>query len=294
MAGGGISLAMIVLFTDFGLAGPYTGQVDAVLQRDRAESAGDPPVCRCAGGTAAAGGVICWRHMRRGFRPARVLLCVVDPGVGGARRAVIVEAEAGAMSGPTTVCSSWCCGGPRRRGVGRSPGGRRACRRAFTAATCSPRLRRGWRAASPRRRAGAPRRRSRRPDWPDDLPEIVYVDHYGNALTGLRGDCLPADAASAPAGGRSAMPRPSRGAAGEPFWYVNSNGLIEIAVNGGRADRTLAPRDRQRGLDRGVKSHASGRRQHRLDAGRQPEVASRAAADAAARRRRRSPQTPPA
>ena len=27
----------------------------------------------------------------------------------------------------------------------------------------------------------------RRADWPDDLGEIVYVDHYGNAMTGLRG-----------------------------------------------------------------------------------------------------------
>jgi hypothetical protein len=26
---------------------------------------------------------------------------------------------------------------------------------------------------------------------------------------------------------------------GEAFWYVNSNGLIEIAVNGGRADLAL-------------------------------------------------------
>jgi S-adenosylmethionine hydrolase len=28
-------------------------------------------------------------------------------------------------------------------------------------------------------------------------------------------------------------------AEGEAFWYVNSNGLVEIAVNRGRADRVL-------------------------------------------------------
>jgi S-adenosylmethionine hydrolase len=28
-------------------------------------------------------------------------------------------------------------------------------------------------------------------------------------------------------------------AEGEAFWYVNSNGLVEIAVNRGRADRSL-------------------------------------------------------
>lgn len=26
----------------------------------------------------------------------------------------------------------------------------------------------------------------RRADWPGDLSEIVYVDHFGNAMTGLR------------------------------------------------------------------------------------------------------------
>jgi len=37
----------------------------------------------------------------------------------------------------------------------------------------------------------------------------------------------------APAETFSAVP------AGEAFWYVNSNGLAEIAVNSGRADRAL-------------------------------------------------------
>ena len=31
----------------------------------------------------------------------------------------------------------------------------------------------------------------RRPDWPDDLSEIVYIDHFGNAMTGLRAAMLP-------------------------------------------------------------------------------------------------------
>jgi len=80
----------------------------------------------------------------------------------------------------------------------------------------------------------------RHPEWPDDLAEIVYIDHYGNALTGLRGDCLPENARLV-AGGRAIGHATTFSAAapGEPFWYVNSNGLIEVAVNGGRADRAL-------------------------------------------------------
>jgi len=73
-----------------------------------------------------------------------------------------------------------------------------------------------------------------------DLAEIVYVDRYGNALTGLRGEIV-ATSARFSVGGEllahantfSTVPR------GTAFWYVNSNGLVEIAVNQGRADRQL-------------------------------------------------------
>ena len=77
-------------------------------------------------------------------------------------------------------------------------------------------------------------------DWPDDLPEIVYVDHFGNAMTGLRAALLPQAAKLAAAG--HVLPRARtfsdvvRGAA---FWYENSNGLAEIAVNAGRASERL-------------------------------------------------------
>jgi hypothetical protein len=77
----------------------------------------------------------------------------------------------------------------------------------------------------------------REPDWPDDLPEIVYVDHYGNAMTGLRSSVVPASATLIlgdktrviHAATFSAVPQ------GDAFWYENSNGLVEIAVNRGRA-----------------------------------------------------------
>src|SRR6516225_1287411 len=89
---------------------------------------------------------------------------------------------------------------------------------------------------------GQPRKddADRRPDWPDDLAEIVYVDHFGNAMTGLRAATLAPDAKLAAAGRVLGRARTfgdrSPGAA---FWYENSNGLAEIAVNGGRADRDL-------------------------------------------------------
>ena len=72
----------------------------------------------------------------------------------------------------------------------------------------------------------------RRTDWPDDLCEIVYVDHFGNAMTGLRAATLPHEARLATAGrvlerAVTFSDRPP----GQSFWYENSNGLGEIAVN---------------------------------------------------------------
>jgi S-adenosylmethionine hydrolase len=87
-----------------------------------------------------------------------------------------------------------------------------------------------------RRKDGA----HRRTDWPDDLGEIVYIDHYGNAMSGLRAFVLPRDARLVVAGrlleraGTFSDQPP-----GTAFWYENSNGLAEIAVNQGRADRQL-------------------------------------------------------
>lgn len=80
----------------------------------------------------------------------------------------------------------------------------------------------------------------RQTDWPDDLGEIVYIDHFGNAMTGMRAAMLVPNAALATAGrvlqrARTFGDRPP----GEAFWYENSNGLAEIAVNQGRADREL-------------------------------------------------------
>jgi S-adenosylmethionine hydrolase len=80
----------------------------------------------------------------------------------------------------------------------------------------------------------------RRADWPDDLCDIVYVDHFGNAMTGLRAGMLPLNARLAVAGRilereRTFSDRPP----GAAFWYENSNGLAEIAVNQGRADCDL-------------------------------------------------------
>jgi hypothetical protein len=230
---------VIVLVTDFGLAGPYTGQVKAVLHG----SAPGVPVIDLfadapAGNPRAAAYLLA--AYSAWFAGGTVFLAVVDPGVGGARPPVVVEADGRFFVGPGN-------------GLFELVLRRAAQAKAWEITWQPPRLSATFHGrdlfapvaamlARGEPVPGEPRGLAwaRRPEWPDDLAEIVYVDHFGNAMTGLRASALQPDAALSVAG--RAIPharifgdRP----AGEAFWYENSNGLVEIAVNRGRADRTL-------------------------------------------------------
>jgi S-adenosyl-L-methionine hydrolase (adenosine-forming) len=227
---------MIALFTDFGLAGPYTGQMTAVLQQT---APGMPIVSLFADAPSQRPKPSAYLLAAYGtwFPPGTVLLCVVDPGVGSARRAVVVEAGGRLYVGPDNGLFDIVlrrADGARLWDIVRRPGPLSPSfhgRDLF--APVAARLARGNRVnelAQPAEDRSATR------GWPDDLAEIVYVDHYGNAMTGLRGALLP-PGAKLVAAGRSLGPAATFSAVprGAAFWYVNANGLAEIAINGGRA-----------------------------------------------------------
>ncbi|HEY6603949.1 MAG TPA: SAM-dependent chlorinase/fluorinase [Xanthobacteraceae bacterium] len=229
---------MIVLFTDFGLQGPYTGQMKAVLHR---MAPGIPVIDLFA--DAPTGNPKASAYLLAAYAPwfaaGTTFLCVVDPGVGGARPPVVIEADGRWYVGPgnglfelierrAAKTRSWDIGFKPQH-VSASFHGRDLF------APVAAMLARG---APP---PGEPRKHAdRRSDWPDDLAEVVYVDHFGNAITGLRASILPPNARLGAAGrvlerARTFSDRPP----GTAFWYENSNGLAEIAVNQGRADRDL-------------------------------------------------------
>ena len=77
-------------------------------------------------------------------------------------------------------------------------------------------------------------------DWPNELAEIIYIDHFGNAFSGIRAESLSTDARIELHGARIGHGRTfSLVPLDTPFWYRNSMGLVEIAVNQGRADQRL-------------------------------------------------------
>lgn len=229
---------MIFLYTDFGLEGPYVGQMRAAIARHAPQL---PVIDLChdlmpfdsRSAAYLLAALVPW------LPPAVQVVGVVDPGVGSARRAVVLQADGRYFVGPDNGLFSlvarraqivrwqellW-----RPRELSASFHGRDLF------APAAAQLAQGMTLAM-HELAEAPVGT----DWPDDLAQIIYVDRYGNAMTGIRAGRLTHDQ-HLQVGGKllphaltfSAVPP------GAPFWYANANGLVEIAVNQGRADEML-------------------------------------------------------
>jgi S-adenosylmethionine hydrolase len=115
---------MIVLFTDFGLQGPYTGQMKAVLHQT---APGIPIIDLFADaptGNPKASAYLLAAYAQW-FAADTTFLCVVDPGVGGARPPPCSTRTAAGTWGRAAACSNSSSGAPRRRAASRSTGGRR-------------------------------------------------------------------------------------------------------------------------------------------------------------------------
>ncbi len=232
---------MIVLFTDFGIAGPYIGQMTAVFRRHLppempiVDLLADAPACNPKAAAyllAACAGA---------FPAGSVFVCVVDPGVGGPRRPCIVYADGRWFVGPdnglfelvirraaTTPCCWQITWKPQRLSSsfhGRDLFAPVAAMLARDRMPPRPEFAAGF-SAGDRCAAG----------WPDDLPEVIYVDAFGNAVTGLRATAV-ASRSTIGLGGCAVAAATTFGDVppGQGFWYENSSGLIEIAVNRGRA-----------------------------------------------------------
>lgn len=229
---------MIVLFTDFGLEGPYIGQLQAVLQ----QQAPAVPVINLFSDLApfdiqAAASLL--PAYAAGFPPATVFLCVVDPGVGSARAGVVVKAEGRWYVGPNEGLFTQlarqservaCWQLPEHAGASASFHGRDVF------APVAARLARG--AAVPGESLAV--NCLEQADWPDELFRVVYIDRFGNAITGVHASALTPGVSLEVNGQAVNMARTfSDVPPGEVFWYANANGLVEFAVNRGRADTVL-------------------------------------------------------
>lgn len=231
---------MLILFTDFGWNGPYVGQLKTVLHT---AAPGVPVVDLMHDAPAfnpmASGYLLA--ALATALPPGCVVLAVVDPGVGTSRDAVAVEVDGRWFVGPDNGLFV------------------PLCRQAVEAHWHRIRWRPGKLSASFHGRdlfapiaaclatqclapgMIEPTRPGLMPDWPDDLAEVIYLDSYGNAFTGVRASTLT-PTQSLVLNGR-ALTRAHTFAEvlpGQAFCYQNACGLVEIAVNQGSAAAQLS------------------------------------------------------
>lgn len=231
--------ATVVLFTDFGAGDIYVGQMKAAMlaaapRLTLIDLLHDAP----AFDVEAAAHLLsaCSRH----FPADSVFLAVVDPGVGGTRDPVVVKADDAWFVGPDNGLLSvvaarasavevhsitWRPAELSASFHGRDLFGPLAARLAAHAVpqTClRPKLRLDCSFSA------------------DDRHHVIYVDHYGNVMTGIRASGIGPDAklhagSVVLSGARTFGDVP----ADTCFWYANSIGLVEIAANRGQAARQL-------------------------------------------------------
>jgi len=233
---------MIAIFTDFGVQGPYLGQMRSVLLAQApavpvVELFPDLPPFHVQ---AAAYLLPAYSQ----YLPDNsVCVCVVDPGVGTKRRALVVRADSRWYVGPDNGLFSvlirravdvqvfeitW-----RPKQLSTSFHGRDLFAPVAAAIACGEQL--------PAEEIEATRLLM--PAWPEDLMQVVYIDSYGNAITGLRSCSVSQDVVLAVEAKSLEFRRTfAEAQAGMLFWYENSNGLVEIAMSNGHAAEALGLR----------------------------------------------------
>ena len=170
------------------------------------------------------------------FAKNAVFIAVVDPGVGGERDAIVIKAGGQIFVGPDNGLLAIVWQRARRRQCWRIRWRPARITSSFhgrdlfapvAAALSTQQTPRDWLVVKPA------------PDvllQAGDLARVIYVDHYGNALTGLREFKKDWTLCAGARGMRYARTFDD---AKRPFWYQNSMGLVEIAVPHGAAAKLL-------------------------------------------------------
>jgi len=225
---------MIVLFTDFGFQDPYVGQLKSVLMQSVPQIPIVDLLHQVPSYNIQAASYLLSAYVEE-FPLGTIFICVIDPGVGSTRRACVSKIDGRWFVGPDNGLLSvtqsrsvevewWKIPDPGYP-VSASFHGRDIFA-PFAAKLCRGDL-------SGLEKINAPLLDQ---TWPDDLAEVVYIDHYGNLISGYRYSQIPVENRVLFKGHVLPSARTfSDVDAGVAFFYENSNGLLEISVNQGSA-----------------------------------------------------------
>jgi hypothetical protein len=231
---------MIVLFTDFGADDIYVAQIKAALVEHLRAETPIVDLLHSVSNFHVRAGAHLLAALQGRFPAGSVFLTVVDPDVGTDRDAVILQADGkwyvGPDNGLLSVVAARAAATRTWRIIWRpkmlsasfhgrdlfAPVAASIANGAFPADKTEP-------IAELQVRLG-----------PDDLPEVIHVDHYGNALTGMRACHVPQSAMLAVREHQLAYARVfAEVPVSRAFWYENSVGLLELAANRASVARLL-------------------------------------------------------
>lgn len=190
----------------------------------------------------------------RFFPKGAVHVVVIDPGVGSSRRAIAVQTAEYFFVGPDNGVLSWVLARQKIKAIHALENEAYFLRPVSNTfhgrdifAPVAAHLSRGV----PIAKMGPAQTGFVRLEWPElrqrgggTEGEVVYIDRFGNAITNLHGDSLRG-ADSVVCQGRAGRRRcPVRSfyqavPAGSPVALIGSSGFLEIAVNGGSAEKSL-------------------------------------------------------
>ncbi|MFC1664065.1 S-adenosyl-l-methionine hydroxide adenosyltransferase family protein [Pseudomonadota bacterium] len=227
---------MIVLFTDYGHQDAYVGQLHAVLAQQAPNEIVIDLLHNVPKYNLRAAAYLLASYANE-FPPGTIFVCIVDPGVGSSRLPLVIEADGKWFVGPgddqptsglftqvifkakQSKCFSieW-----RPDRLSNTFHGRDifAPVAAKLALGHLPEL------------AAISVGEKNSEDWPGDLLQIIYIDHFGNSITGIEANRLADDSILVAGTHSLAFARTfSEVRKNDCFWYKNSIGLVEIAAN---------------------------------------------------------------
>ena len=225
------SRPIVYFFSDFGPNGPYTGQVEAVI-RDRTSAQfinliSDAPAADPYHSAYLLAALFEELPVKKGY-----MLAVVDPGVGSDRQVITFQIGKMTFLGPDNGLFSRLIHRHDVKKVAVLEHPVSNISKSFHARDWfAPELARminggsiGFQFQDSENLTGY--------DWPDQVGEIVYIDHYGNLVTGLNAkDVNVTFKAKIKESELSHAQTFSEVTKSELFWYQNSMGMIEIAAN---------------------------------------------------------------
>ncbi|MEQ1662730.1 MAG: SAM-dependent chlorinase/fluorinase [Thiobacillus sp.] len=228
---------MILLFTDFGTRDPYVGQMKARLATDAPGQIIVDLLHESPDYNAHAGAHLL-AALATGYPPGSVFVAVVDPGVGTTRDGVVVFAGGHWFVGPDNGLMSVVVARNTDSKIWKitwqPPDLSATFHGRDVFAPIAAAIARG---EFPHDKLAAQTALAVEFDA-GDLLRVIYLDHFGNVWTGIR---AVEPGTRIAAGGHDFRHSESFGfvGKGEGFWFVNSVGLLELAVNRGSAAETF-------------------------------------------------------